>query len=110
MITVALHLRGNGALRSPGQIVKASLVPYSFESTFLYSDLSTRFEVAESHAIFRERVPKRCMWGRGSCIFRCLLLSRDSFANLRPSLRRIEAALSTSFRPAFDPPCDEPFT
>lgn len=83
-------------------------MPYSFESTFLYSDLSTRFEVAESHTIFRERVPKRCMWGRGSCIFRCGLLSRDAFANLRPSLRRIEIATLASFRHASDPPFDEP--
>lgn len=39
------------SLRSPGQIVEVSLVPYSFESFFLYSGLSTRFEVAESHTV-----------------------------------------------------------
>lgn len=50
-------------------------MPYSFESSVLYSGLSTRFEAAESHSLFRG------MRGRGSCIFRCWLLSRDAFAS-----------------------------
>jgi hypothetical protein len=52
-------------------------VPYSFESFFLYSGLSTRFEVAESHTV---PFGGDDMRGRGSCIFRCWLLSRDAFA------------------------------
>jgi hypothetical protein len=56
-------------------------VPYSFESFFLYSDLSTRFEVAESSYFVLRSM--RC---RGSCIFRCLLLSRDVFASFAPTL------------------------
>jgi hypothetical protein len=53
MHTFALHLRGHGSLRSPGQSIESSLVPYSFESLFFYSGLSTRFGVAESHTHLR---------------------------------------------------------
>jgi hypothetical protein len=67
-------------------------VPYSFESSVLYSGLSTRFEAAESHSLFRG------MRGRGSCIFRCLLLSRDAFASSTRPCGHSKSRLLASFR------------
>lgn len=67
-------------------------MPYSFESSALYSGLSTRFEAAESHSLFRG------MRGRGSCIFRCWLLSRDAFASSTRPCGLSKSRLSASSR------------
>lgn len=95
------------SLRSPGQSVEVSLVPYSFESFFLYSGLSARFEVAESHALLFEgrhagsRLVHLAMHALEPRCFRSFAHPRGCFEEARLAFDPLSASA---------PSCDVTFT